>query len=110
MITGVPGLPAWGPTGPWPVVNPLLQLQDKSEENLPRCRRLHFAFSLRRLRMLLVVMIMNLKGREGCYLTLAPSLISTLRTDKGETSREYHLLLKCQSISCPGKLQNRPVN
>lgn len=45
--------------------------------------------------------MMNLKGREGCYLTtwtkiwkrgdMASILISTLGVEKGKTSCEYHL-------------------
>lgn len=41
---------------------------------------------------------------------VAPVLISALYVEKGKTSCEYHLLLKCQNILCPGMLQNRPVN
>lgn len=41
---------------------------------------------------------------------LAPIFISILCMDKRKTSCEYHLLLKCQNILCPGKLSNRPVN
>lgn len=65
-------------------------------------------------------MMRNLTSREGCHLAtwtkvgkrgdMAPIFISILCMEKGKTSCEYHLLLKCQNILCPGKLENRPVN